>query len=911
MNTRTSRHYLLLSLYQVLFLCSLLICGEGLAQELWVTDGPVYSLAQSGNTLYAGGVFQRVGPATGTFAVSDPATGAAQSGWARVTGGIRSIVPDGSGGWYIGGDITQVGSVVRKGIAHILADKTVDPNFAPDSDGTIYTMARNGSVLYVGGEFSFIGGKNRENIAAIDTATGSATSWDPGANGSVRSLVLDSTASVLFAGGEFSGANSFGGQARNRLAAVDLPAGTVNAWNPGATGTVFALGVYPPPDLGPTMSIIVGGSFNGAASLAGAARDFLGAVSAAAPGIIIGWPTAYPDSTVRTVASVIQGGINGVYLGGDFTHIGLTVRNNAALVAAGGALSAVWDPAPDARVESVFVKGAAVYIGGNFSSVTGGATQRGIAAYDVVSGALTAFNPSIGGDVSAFASDGTSLAFGGEFVSTGMVNRQGFAAFDLSTGQATSLNVAIPGLVSAIAPVGDKIYIGGAFGSVGGQVRTSLAAIDSSGAVQAFDGNLLGVAWSLKASGNTLYVCGAFNNILGDVRNNLAAIDTSTGTLTSWNPNPDNQCKSLAIDSSGTIYAGGYFSTFAGPVTRTFLAAIDAAGSVTSWDPAPNGVVETVLTEGDYIYAGGTFTGIGGKPRRFLAQFNRSNGAVTTWDPQPSSMPNTLVAFNGRIIAGGYFTAIGQALRYGIAALDPVTGFADEWNPMLMSPLVQTISASSNRVIAGGFFNSTNFAPLAFLANVTPMINTASPAAPSGTAKDGETLSVVNDGTWSGFGTITTSARQWQRCTASGAGCYDIAGQTGASYVLGAADAGNTVRIYVTAEDSLMSVEAGGTPSAIVAPKNSVLPKIKGKAKVGNTLSVTAGNWNGVSELTISYQWQRCGSICKNISKGKTNKYKVGAKDVGKKLLVVVKASKNGSSKTTANSKKTKKVKTR
>jgi hypothetical protein len=44
--------------------------------------------------------------------------------------------------------------------------------------------------LYVGGDFSEIGGKPRANIAALDETAGEATDWIPGADGPVHALLL-------------------------------------------------------------------------------------------------------------------------------------------------------------------------------------------------------------------------------------------------------------------------------------------------------------------------------------------------------------------------------------------------------------------------------------------------------------------------------------------------------------------------------------------------------------------------------------------------------------------------------------------------------------------------------------------------------------------------------------------------
>ena len=53
-----------------------------------------------------------------------------------------------------------------------------------------------------------------------------------------------------------------------------------------------------------------------------------------------------------------------------------------------------------------------------------------------------------------------------------------------------------------------------------------------------------------------------------------------------------------------------------------------------------------------------------------------------------------------------------------------------------------------------------------------PPVNAAPPAV-SGTARDGQALTVSSDGTWTGTPTITFAYR-WQRCDAAGNNCADI-----------------------------------------------------------------------------------------------------------------------------------------
>jgi hypothetical protein len=63
-------------------------------------------------------------------------------------------------------------------------------------------MLADGPTVYAGGYFVNAGGYNRPYVAAIDSATSLATSWNPSADSKVATLVLDDPA--IYAGGEFT-----------------------------------------------------------------------------------------------------------------------------------------------------------------------------------------------------------------------------------------------------------------------------------------------------------------------------------------------------------------------------------------------------------------------------------------------------------------------------------------------------------------------------------------------------------------------------------------------------------------------------------------------------------------------------------------------------------------------------------
>lgn len=72
----------------------------------------------------------------------------------------------------------------------------------------------------------------------------------------------------------------------------------------------------------------------------------------------------------------------------------------------------------------------------------------------------------------------------------------------------------------------------------------------------------------------------------------------------------------------------------------------------------------------------------------------------------------------------------------------------------------------------------------------------------------------VDEGAWTGA--PSTFSYAWARCDASGNGCAAIAGATSRSYVVSAADSGQTLRVSVTGTNSVSSLEAPSAGTAVV-----------------------------------------------------------------------------------------------
>jgi hypothetical protein len=125
----------------------------------------------------------------------------------------------------------------------------------------VYSLLVSGRTLYVGGAFGQIGGQSRQSLAALDLDTAAATAWQPAltkwdlAYPYVRTLAARD--SLVFVGGDFS---AVGGESRICLAAIDTVSGMPSQWDPGLDGLVWSLASQ-------DRSLIVGGGFSRAGGL--------------------------------------------------------------------------------------------------------------------------------------------------------------------------------------------------------------------------------------------------------------------------------------------------------------------------------------------------------------------------------------------------------------------------------------------------------------------------------------------------------------------------------------------------------------------------------------------------------------------------------------------------------------------
>jgi hypothetical protein len=170
---------------------------------------------------------------------------------------------------------------------------------------------------------------------------------------------------------------------------------------------------------------------------------------------------------------------------------------------------------------------------------------------------------------------------------------------------------------------------------------------------------------------------------------------------------------------------------------------------------------------------------------------------------------------------------------------------------------------------------------------------TNSPPTIEGTPRVGETLTAGN-GLW--LNNPTSFSYKWLRCNSNGESCSDISGATSKSYKVVSDDVGHSLVVLVTASNSdgksTANSHASDVASGSSPPHNTQRPALSGKAQVGETLSVSKGQWSGGVD-SYQYQWERCdanGSNCSSVSGATSSSYGVRSADNGKTLRVLVTA---------------------
>lgn len=467
--------------------------------------GQVLALSSDDTTLYVGGFFQEFSQMVGEGVPFDETTDEPLAVFPKVTtesggggGGatVYAAIPDGNGGWYVGGSFTHVNGVAREGLAHINADGTLDAGWDAgiDNNVAIYTLelSPDETILYAGG--SFIDGAE-QYLAAYSTADGTITAFHPYPGAPVYDIEISADGETIYFGGEF-GSVTESYTARYYVAAFDTTgAGTLLPFDPQMCDQVKALQLT-----NDGSTLYMGGDFTcvNSEDVTPDTRNRIAAFSTAGAGTLVAGFDPNANGTVEDL--LLAPGETTIYAGGAFTTIGGASRNQFAEITLADGTATALDAGIAGAPETVYTVAlssdeSTIYIGGDSELTTiGGQPRQYFGEINATTGAVTDFYPAFNGDVHAIAVDsvGEEVYIGGSFTGMNRASIQHLIAVDTSDSSLVAAFNPEPGdAVRSLALSSDNalLYAGGDFLTVNsGTARSHLAAFDTAdGDVTVFD----------------------------------------------------------------------------------------------------------------------------------------------------------------------------------------------------------------------------------------------------------------------------------------------------------------------------------------------------------------------------------------------------------------------------------------
>jgi hypothetical protein len=761
-------------------------------------NGTVYALALNGTTLHAGGEFTTAGgaPAKNIATWNGTAWNALGSG---INTPVRAITLVGND-LYVGSGIMQLGNIVANGIARwngtawtalgiglgdnvapvvnalaaigtnlfaggtfVTAGATTAHNIAGwdgeswfalgrialkeanrnGTNGAVFAVAVSGSDVYIGGDFTKVGGIDANYIARWNTVTSTWSALGTGIGGTspfVRALAVNG--SDLYVGGIFTTA---GGAPATGIARWDGTSWSAVGGGVGGTNPyVFALAIsgnllY----AGGTFSTAGGSSTNRIALWNGTLWSALGG--------------GIGGATFASVNAIAISGPN-IYAGGDFTTAGAVTANRIAR----------WDGAAwyslgagvNAPVSAIAISGTNVYAGGEFTTA-GGAPALHIAKWS--DGAWSTLGKGLDAPVRALAVNGSDLYAGGEFSysdSTLLLNhiaRWNGSAWGQMRNDSTGIGVNGP--VRSIAAVGTTIYGGGEFSIAGGLRANNIA--EWNGRLWSSLGSdptagLYGVVLAVAVKDTNVYVGGLFTSAGGMRASGIVRWDGNNWIRMGTGVN--GPVRAIAV-MGNDVYVGGEFDT-AGTVAAPGIARWDGS----NWSAVGGGLggskpyAYALAASGDDLYVGGAFTLAGGATARRIARWNR---ASQTWSPLGSGIGGgafftyvTAIATTGSdVYVGGIFPTVGDLAVGNIARWNATTGTWSTLGSGINNAAFAIAAGKSGEVYVGGSFTVAGDLPAS---NIARWDGTAWSALGNGLSAEVYSLAFSGDDLFAG-GTFTFS----------------------------------------------------------------------------------------------------------------------------------------------------------
>lgn len=632
--------------------------GEGLQNED-NTIGEGTQLFKDEESIYVVGQFTQAGTEeVSNIAIWDEITETWSSIPGEFNGSIYSVLKNGNL-VFVGGDFSQINGSPYNHIA--VWDGEGWSTFNGGVNGPVNVIKRAFGQYYFGGDFSIAGGATVTN----NMATWTGTSWNNIGNGS-NGIIYDMhfIGDSLLVGGNFS---SLGGESINNLGI--RTDGTWSGFDISPDNTVFDID-------GTHTDMVIVGEFDqiGILNTSGFARwdGNSWEVPSNAPSPFF---TAFGTQKFDEKWIIV----------GDFETLEGTIINNIAAV---DVESLIWEEiglleefeGVNGTVNVVKHFDGITYIGGNFSGIGSKPIQNFAAKID---GEWVDLGASPNGPVRAILATGTQIYLGGSFTNVGGVSALNIARYLFNDGEWSGLNDGLNGTVHALELQSGSIYAGGTFTQTGdGISRPRIARWSGTGWIALGSGINDGSAvYDLEILNGKLYAGGSFTEAGGIVANNIASWNG-----TNWEALEAgvNGSVNVIAKTDTSLFVGGDFSSSSGKsVSNISEWIIDTQ----TWEPLSEGLNEEVLAlqiHQDTLFAGGDFTTststdlvIGGGKQQLLNRIaffgeNKWNpiGSGVSSSTNTSAFVNSMTTSENELIIVGRFDRAGENVSSNIASLN-------------------------------------------------------------------------------------------------------------------------------------------------------------------------------------------------------------------------------------------------
>jgi uncharacterized delta-60 repeat protein len=616
-------------------------------------SSPVYAIAlQSDGKIVIGGAFMGVNgsPRVRIARLNSDGNldGTFQNGMNGVDGDVRSIAVQADNRALIGGAFTLVNSVGRNRIARLNEDGSLDAAFQNGQSGANsevrgVALQSDGKVL-IGGTFTNVNGSLRRYIARLHidgTLDGSFLTGPniSGANFEVESIALQNDGKILI-GGWFNAVNF---SPRNRIARLNSDGSTDAGFMSGLSGVNgFVSVVASQPD----GKVLLGGFFTAVHDVN---RNFFARLSANGtldadfePGFsgVGGAAQSAPDGSVGALKIQSDGK---VLVGGWFATANGHSRQGIARFNPDGTLDRGFQEGLSGiypEVNAIAVQSDGKVLAGGRNTTVNGVPRKPLARLAANGTLDSAFETVFSGandEVHAIElqSDGKVLV-GGAFTNVNGVGRSRLARLNSGGSLDTNFLNGVSGpddAVFAMVEQSDgKVLIGGAFTMVNGITRRRIARLNTDGSLdRGFQEGLSGTeyavnAMALQPDGKVL-IGGCFSTVNGVGRVGIARLNTDgslDGTFSSGIPAGGCTVTALALQSNGKVLLGGWF-TFINGASRGRVARLNNDGTLDAafldGPSGANNVVRSIAVQADnQVLIGGSFVSVNGVPMGHIAR---------------------------------------------------------------------------------------------------------------------------------------------------------------------------------------------------------------------------------------------------------------------------------------------------